>query len=178
MKTSATYGFVGALAGAFLVLLQYFAGLHSDPAKLGVANAIGGIGGLVIGISAIVLGMRARRAEAASAGHEYGYGPAFAAGFQVSLVSCLVSAVFTYCYYAFINPAFTEVLTEDALAKAQAKGLSGAQLDRMQGFYHGMFSPLGALIVTIIFGLIGGVVISLLAAIFVRSKEPPRVAAV
>jgi hypothetical protein len=175
MKTSAIYGFVSALAGAFLVLLQYFAGLHSDPAKLGVANAIGTIGGVAIAIACITLGMRARRAEAA--GREFGYGSAFAAGFQVTVVSTVLSAIFTYAYYAFINPAFSEVLTENALAKLQAGGMSGAKLDSMEGFYHHLFSPLGALIIALIFGTILGIVISLLAAIFVRTKEPPRVAA-
>ena len=176
MKTSAIYGFVSALAGAFLVLLQYFTGLHSDPAKLGVANAIGGIGGLAIAITCIVLGMRARRAE--STGGEFNYGSAFVAGFQVTLVSTVLSAIFSYAYYAFINPAFSEVMTENALSKAQAGGMSGAQLERVEGFYHSMFSPVGALIVTLVFGMIVGTILCLLAAIFVRSNQPPKVAPV
>ena len=61
MKTYLLYGFISSLAGAFLTLILYFAGFHSDPAKLAMAGWIGGLVGLAIVITCITLGVKARR---------------------------------------------------------------------------------------------------------------------
>jgi hypothetical protein len=177
MKTCALYGFISTLAGAFLVLILYFAGFHSDPAKLGAAKVIGGFGGLAIAIACTVLGVRARREETAAA-EEFGYGATLGAGVLISLVASILGAIFTYAYHAFINPGFSEILIQDAMSKLEAKGISGAQLDKIESFNRVMFSPVAMAVIALIFGFIGGVIISLVVAAFLKRPAPARPPAV
>jgi Protein of unknown function (DUF4199) len=171
MKTCSLYGFILALAGALLTLALYFLGFHSDPAKLTAAKWIGGLGGLAIGITFTVLGVRARRAEVPES-EEFGYGRALGAGVLLSLVSSFLSAVFAYAYNAFINPGFTEIMLQDAMDKAQAKGVSGAQLDQVEKFTRLMMGPGAQGVTTLIFGFIFGFIISLVVAAFLKRAAP------
>jgi hypothetical protein len=171
MKTCALYGFITALAGAFLVLILYFLGFHSDPAKLGAAKTIGGFGGLAIGIVCTALGVKARRQELPPT-DEFGYGAALGAGVLISLFASILSGIFTYAYHAFINPGFSEILIQDAMAKIEAKGVSGAQLDKIESFNRIMFSPVPMALIALIFGFIFGVIISLVVAAFLKKPAP------
>jgi hypothetical protein len=171
MKTCALYGFISTLAGAFLVLILFFAGFHSDPAKLGAAQVIGGFGGLAIAVTCTALGVRARREETPAA-EEFGYGATLGAGVLISLVGSILGAIFTYAYHAFINPGFSEILIQDALTKMEAKGVSGSQLDKIESFDRIMFSPAGMAVTALILGFIFGVIISLIVAAFLKRPAP------
>ncbi len=62
MKTYLTYGFYLAFASALLVFALYFLGLHDSAEKLGTAQTVQTVVGLVITVGGIVLGTKARRA--------------------------------------------------------------------------------------------------------------------
>jgi hypothetical protein len=177
MKTCALYGFISTLAGAFLVLILYFAGFHSDPSKLGAAQAIASIGGLAIAVTCTALGMRARREETPAA-EEFGYGATLGAGVLIALVGSVLGAIFTYAYHAFINPGFSEILIQDAVTKMEAKGVSGAQLDKIESFDRILFSPVGMAVSALVIGFIFGVIISLIVAAFVKRPAPSQPPAV
>jgi ABC-type antimicrobial peptide transport system permease subunit len=100
------------------------------------------------------------------------------AGVLISLVASVLSAIFTYCYHAFINPGFSDVLIQDALAKMEAKGVSGAQLDKIESFDRILFSPPAMAAIALIFGFIFGVIISLIVAAFVKRPSPAQPPAV
>ena len=177
MKTCSLYGFIMALAGALLTLVLYFMGFHSDPARLEAAKWIQNIGGLAIGVGVLVLGVRARRAEVPET-EEFGYGRAVGAGVQISLVSSVLSAAFTYAYGAFINPGFAEILVQDAMDKAQAKGASGAQLDQAEKFIRLMMGPGAMSTLALILGFIFGVIIALVVGAFLKraaAESPPAI---
>jgi hypothetical protein len=177
MKTCSLYGFISALAGAFLVLALYFLGFHSDLSKLGAAKVIGGLVGLAIAIVCTVLGVRARREEVPAA-EEFGYGSALGAGVLISLVASVLSAIFTYCYHAFINPGFSDILLQDALSKLEGKGIPSAQMDKIESIDRIMFSPAAMAAIALIIGFIFGVIISLVVAAFVKRPSPAQPPAV
>jgi hypothetical protein len=171
MKTCSLYGFISALAGAFLTLILFFAGLHSDPARLSAAGWIGGLGGLAIAVTCLVLGIKARRSEAPGA-EEFGYGSAFGAGALISLVSAILSSIFTYIYHSFINPAFSEILLQDKLAKLEASGMSGDKLEKAESMTRTMLSPVAETVTVLILGFVFGVIISLIVAGFLKRPGP------
>ncbi len=177
MKTCALYGFISSLAGAFIILALYFLGFHSDQAKLGAAKAIGGFGGIACAVVITSLGVRARRDEL-PASEEFGYGSALWAGVVIAFVASFLSALFSYVYYAFINPGFSEILIQDAMAKVEAKGISGPQLEKIEGFNRFIFTPVWESIFALIFGFIFGVVLALIIAAFLKRPAPAKVAAV
>jgi hypothetical protein len=176
MKTCALYGFISALAGAFLTLIQFFLGLHSDAAKLGIASWVGGLGGLAIYIVCISLGAKARREET-PATDAFGYGRALRAGLGVALFSTVLSTAFNYCYNAFINPAFTDLLLQDRLSKMEASGMSGDKLDKAEAMTRMMFNPVPMAVYFVIVGMILGLIVSLIVAAVVKREAalPPRV---
>jgi Protein of unknown function (DUF4199) len=176
MKTYALYGFISALAGAFLTLILYFLGFHSDAAKLSAAAWIGGILGLGILITCIVLGIRAKRTER-PATEKFGFGSSFGAGFMVSLVSTVLSTGFTYIYNAYINPAFTEIMLQDRLSKMENSGMAGDKLDKAEAMTRMMFNPIPQALYFLVAGIIFGAILSLiLAGFFTRpASQPPRV---
>jgi Protein of unknown function (DUF4199) len=176
MKTCALYGFFAALAGAFLNLILFFAGFHSDPAKLAAAGIIGLVAGLAIGVTCTVLGVKARRAEF-PATEEFGYGRAFVAAFQVSLVASFLSSIFTYCYDAFINPAFLDMMVQDKLAKLEASGASSDQLEKAQAGMNFVMHPVPQAIFAFVGGIIFGLIIALIvAACLKRPAQAPALA--
>lgn len=169
MKTPALYGFISALAGAVLNLILYFSGLHSDPAKVATAQAIGWLG-TVIFIVCLVLAVRARRAEV-PASQPFGYGSALWTGTQMAFVSAVLGAIFYYCYVRFINPALVDVLFQAQDEKLQAKGLSGPALDRAEGFMRTMLQPGVSSFTFVLFAFPIGFVLALIVAAFVRRPE-------
>jgi Protein of unknown function (DUF4199) len=175
MKTVALYGFISALAGAFLTLIQFFLGLHSDLAKLPIANWVGGLGGLAIYAACITLGTRAKRAEL-PATEGFGYGRALWTGLQVASVATVLNTLFGYAYNNFINPAFTDLLLQDKLAKLESSGMSGDKLDQAESMTRMMFRPIPIAIYFVIIGMVSGLIISLIVAAIVKRPEtaPPR----
>lgn len=167
MKTYLTYGLAMALAGAVLTLALYFLGYHSDPAKIGVAQGIGSIGGLAIGITCIVLGTKARRAEL-PANELFGYGRALGAGVMIVLFASLFGIVTNLLYITVINPSMTDITVQAQLDKLEAKGLSGARLEQVEKMTRMMTkAPVQAA-----FGFLGGMffgtIVSLVTAAFLK----------
>jgi hypothetical protein len=173
MKTCALYGFISALAGAFLNLILFFSGFHSDPAKLAAATWIGGVLGLAIAVTCIVLGIKARRAEVPVT-EEFGYGRALGTGSLVALVSSFLSAIFTYAYYSFINSAFIDIVVQDKVAKAEASGASGDRLEKIEAGTRMFMQPIPQAIVVLIMGFIIGFIISLVVAAILKRAAPAQ----
>jgi hypothetical protein len=163
MKTCALYGFISALSGAFLILILFFTGFHSDPAKLTAAKWIGGVCGLAIGVSCMVLGVKARRAEI-PANEEFGYGKALGAGFQISVFSAIFSAIFSYAYNAFINPGFADLMVQDSMAKMEASGMSSDRIEKAEAGMRMFMGPVPQAVSTLIGGVVFGLIIALLVA--------------
>ncbi|HEY5078554.1 MAG TPA: DUF4199 domain-containing protein [Opitutaceae bacterium] len=172
MKTCSLYGLILAITGAIVTLVLFFLGFHSDPAKVGTGQMIGGLTILAASIVITSLGIKARRAEVPGS-EPFGYGRALGAGVLISLVAVVLSTVFNIIYTVFINTGFTEVMVQAQMDKLQAKGLSGAQLDQAEKMTRMMMGPVPAAIVGILFGMIIGTIISLILAAFLKRPAPP-----
>jgi hypothetical protein len=173
MKTCALYGFISALSGAFLILILFFAGFHSDPAKLTAATWIGGVCGLAIGVTCMVLGVKARRAET-PAGEGFSYGRALGTGFMISVFSSILSAIFTYSYYAFINPGFVDIVVQDKMAKLAATGVSSDKLEKTEAGMRMFMGPVPQAVSAIIGGVVGGLIIALIVAAVMKRPAPDQ----
>jgi hypothetical protein len=173
MKTYLLYGFISSLAGAFLTLILYFAGFHSDPAKLAMAGWIGGLVGLAIVITCITLGVKARREEVPP-DQDFGYWSSFLAAFMISTVSNLFSLGFTVIYNVYINPTFLELMRQQQITKMENGGMSS---DKAESATAMMFGVVPQAVIFIIFGTIIAAVISFIMAGFFTRKavQPPKI---
>jgi len=175
MKHCLLFGFISALACSFVTLVLFFAGFHSDVSKLGTANVVGGVANLAIAITCMVLGTKAVR-EDNPPEEAFGYGRALWAGFRIAAVSTVISSVFSYCYFAFINPGFSDVLLQDKMTKLEASGVSGAKLEQAESMTKMFLAPGPAAIFGLVIGLIFGLVVSLIVAAFLkRAPQAPAV---
>lgn len=171
MKHALFYGFLSALIGAVVVLGLYFTGFHSDVAKLPAAGWIGGLCGLLVTTACMVLGTKAIR-EDNPPDEDFGYGRALWAAFRVSVVSTFLYAVFNFCYVSFINPNLIDLMVQSQVAKAEAKGMSGAALDNFETMTRKLSQPIPNFVFVVIFGVIFGFLISLVVAAFLKRPAP------
>jgi hypothetical protein len=174
MKTCAFFGFLSALAGAFLYLILFFTGFHSDPSKLAAAGWIGGLGGLMIAVTCMVLGVKARRAEVPET-EDFGYGRALWAGVVIGAVASFFSAIFTYAYYTFINPGFLDLMVQDKMAKLEAGGMSSDRMDKAEATMRMFMAPIPQAFVGLFGGIIFGVIMALIVAAFLKRPTPDKV---
>ncbi len=173
MKIYLTYGAAMAIAGAVLNVVFYLLGLHSDPAKLSLAQVLGICLGLPISVVCLVLGIKARRAEVPPT-EEFSYGRALGAGVMISLFAGLFGMVTTYVYAAFINPEFVDVIVRAQVQGMEAKGLSAAQTEGAEKMIRAFSGPTAQTITALVGSLIFGTVISLIAAAFLKREAAPE----
>jgi len=174
MKTYLTYGFAMALAGLLLNLALFFTGFHSDADKLGTAQTIATVIGLVITVAGVVLGTQARRAEK-PATEAFTYGNALGAGVLICLFATLLGVVTNYVYMHLINPGMQDLLVQAQIAKWEAAGLTGDQIDNAEKVMRKMMHPALQAVFGLLIGVVFGTIISLVTSAFLRREAAPAV---
>lgn len=175
MKTYVTYGFIMALGGLLVNLVLFFLGFHSDVEKLSTAQWIGGLVGLAIAITVLVLGTQARRADVPVT-EPFGYGRALGAGVMIVLFSAIFGVIFNLLYMQFINPGLPDLIVQAQSAKFEAKGMTGAQLEQAEKFTRMMTGPVLSSCFNFIGGMFIGTIIALVTSAFLKRSAPPPVA--
>lgn len=173
MKIPLIYGLLMAIVGALLTFGLYFGGFHDTPEKLQMIRWPSAGVGVIAAIGLVVLSVRARRAEY-PANREWGYGSAFGTGVVTGLWACLFSAVFSFVYFAMINPQFSDVVYQLQAQTMEAKGVPADVIARQEGIMRKVMSPVGLTIVQTVQAIFGSVIFSLVIAIFLRKPLPVR----
>ncbi len=173
MKTYLTYGAGMAVANLLFNLILFFTGFHTDAEKMGsgLGSVIGYCGLLAIGITGLVLGIKARRAEVPE-GEPFGYGQAFGAGMMITVFAALFGIVTSYLYFGIINANFGDVIYQVQVAKMEAKGMSADKIAQAEPIMR-KFMSLPAMIV---FGVVGTIfwntILGLIVAAFTKRPNP------
>jgi hypothetical protein len=178
MKTYLTYGFAMALAGGLLTLALFFLGYHTDPEKLETAQWISLPLFIAIAAVIIVLGTKARQAEV-PASEPFGYGRALGAGVMIVLFSSLFGIVINFVYFQYINPEFVDVMVQVQTDKLENQGVGSSQIEQMEKGMRMMMKPPLLAFFGFVQAMIGGTLIALITAAFLRrpaSAEPPAIA--
>lgn len=175
MKTSLLYGAMMAIASAVLTLVLFFLGLHSDPEKIPTAQLVATVSLIVINVTGIVLGIRARRAEC-PLDRPFGYGQALLAGLLVGVFAGIFASVFQVMYTTLINPAFIDVLVQQQSAKLEATGMPSEQVEKALGMMRFIFKPAVQFVIGLLSWAFWAFVISLIAAAFLKRSDSPAAA--
>lgn len=166
LKRGLIYGGAIAAAGAALTAVISAAGLQPTEG----AGQLVGLLGLLFPVVGIVLAIRAaKRAETG----EFTFGDGFKQGLVVSAVAALLSAVLTYLYVTVIDPDYLETVRAATEAQLRAQGYSAREIARTQAATGGMTTPGAASLIGGITQFVLGLVISALAALFMRRKADP-----
>ena len=177
MKTYLTYGFAMAFVGALLNFAFYFLGYHSDPAKLQTAQTIAIWLGLAVSVVCIILGTRARRAEAPLT-EEFGYGAALATGVLITLIAAFFNVVLSYLYVQIVNPSFMDTVAQMQIQKLEARGMTPTQIEQAETMMRRFMTPVAQAIFGFLGTMLFGTVISLITSAFLKrsTSEPPPMA--
>ncbi|MEQ9305719.1 MAG: DUF4199 domain-containing protein [Marinoscillum sp.] len=159
------YGVIGGLIGIIFFVIQDFAGLAGDPDFGWVSMVIS------IAITAVIIAL-AQKEYKANGDQFMNYGEGLGLGTLLSVVSGLLSSVFTYVYVSFINPTFVENIRQQQIVAMEEKGLSDAEIEQGMKMAENFSGPTALFI----FGLLGavffGFLISLVVSAFLKKSRP------
>ena len=169
MKTTFLHGAGIAIANALVTLGFFFTGVHSSAERLAATQWLGTL--LVIGVCAagLFLAVRERRAGLAPE-KEWGFAPAFGTGVLTGLFASLLGILPNYVYFAVINPGFSDVLGAMQQSALEARGLSGAEIERILPVMEKFRGP-GVLTASGAFmGFVWASLVALVVSFFLRAK--------
>lgn len=159
MKTPLTYGLGIAIATGVFLLIQYLAGLHSDPTHIVWAQRLQTVGTL-IGVLGIWAGLRQVRAT--NPNGRISYGQCVGIGVLIALVWGLASALINYVYFAYLNPDYPEIMRQFQLQGMRSMGAPEAVIEQQEKRLQTWMSPMMMAMMTPISIVFMGLIISLL----------------
>jgi hypothetical protein len=169
MSTKFVYALTLTICGAIFNLLLYFTGYQTE--KLATGQYFQWFG-FVLMFVVLWLGIKAVREESPHQARTYGQ--CLGAGVLISLYSGLMSAVYSYIHFKFVNPNFADYQIELIRAKWAAAGMSDAQMEKAEGFTRMMMGPVTQAIMTPIMVVFIGLILSLIIAAFLKRNPPPE----
>lgn len=159
--TGTRYGLLAGLVLIVLGLLIHLTGMVDYTGQDSSSNWLTNLINWGVIAAAIVLAVKQHR-DTELGGH-ITFGRSFFVGFIVTLLAAVVSMVWGYVFFSFVEPSLIESMLEmsrDQMMEQQ--GLSGSEVDNAMGMISWMFTPimlslmggLALLVVGIIFSLI------------------------
>ena len=115
------------------------------------------------------------RDEAPEKGMSYGRG--VGAGTLISLYSGLMSAVYSFIHFKFVNPEFADYQIAMIRQKWEAAGMGEAQMAQAEKFVRVMMGPVAQAILTPVFVVIFGLICSLIIAAIVKRPAQEEIKA-
>lgn len=103
------------------------------------------------------------------------FGQATGAGVIIFVYYSIISAVFAYIFYSFIDTGFMGKMIAMSEEAGLKKGYSQEQIDLGMQFTKKIMTPVFISIMSIFINMFFGVVISLIVAAFVRKEGNPMV---
>jgi hypothetical protein len=100
------------------------------------------------------------------------YGKGVGTGVLISLYSGLMSSVYSYIHFKFVNTEFADYQIALIRAKWEAAGMGSAQIEQAEGITRTMMGPVAQAIMTPIMVVLFGLVLSLIIAAFVKRNPP------
>ncbi|WP_421872299.1 DUF4199 domain-containing protein [Marinoscillum sp.] len=159
------YGIIGALISIIVFVVQDFAGIAGNPDTSWIATV------LSIVIYAGIIFVAQNDYKKNGDGH-LNYGEGLGLGTLLSLVSSVISSIFTYIYVSFINPTFIENIRQTQIQALEEQGMTDAQIEQSMGVMEAMSGPTAMLIFGILGGVFFGFIVSLIVTAFTKKSRP------
>jgi len=100
------------------------------------------------------------------------FGQGLGIGFWVSLVGGVISSVFSFIYFTFIDTSFTEQLVEKTRFGMEEQGMSDTDIDAAMSITEMFLTPGALAIFGVVFIIIGGFIISLISSAINKKADP------
>lgn len=172
MSTKFIYALTLTICGALLNLLLYFTGFQTE--KLATGQYFQWLG-FVLMFAILWLGIKAVRDEAPEKGMSYGRG--VGTGTLISLYSGLMSSVYSFIHFKFVNTEFADYQLALIRPKWEAAGMGEAQMDQAEKMTRAMMGPVAQAIMTPIFVVLIGLILSLIIAAILKRPAADEIKA-
>ena len=172
MNTKFIYALILTITGALLNLLLFFTGFQTE--KLATGQYFQWLG-FVLMFAVLWLGLKAVREESPHKAMSYGKG--VGTGVLISLYSGLMSSVYSFIHFKFVNTQFADYQIAMIRPKWEAAGMAEAQMDQAEKMTRAMMGPVAQAILTPILVTIFGLICSLIIAAFLKRAAPDDVKA-
>jgi len=110
-----------------------------------------------------------------SLGGNISFGKAFLSGFLIVLVASIVSSIYSYIFFTFIDPAYLERIIQQTLEQTEAKmlekGLSEEQMEPALAMTRKFMSPIMMSVMAVLSSAVFGAILSLIAAAFIKKED-------
>lgn len=163
-STVLTYGLYFGIASIVFSLITFYAGL--------MGNQGFSLIGYVLYPVFIFLGIKYYKEKENGGFLKYGKG--LGIGVLISAVGGVVSALFIYVFFTFIDPAKHTEMIAIVQEKQLQGGISEAQLEQMGGMMSKMMSPIMMSVFVIVGALFWGLVFSLIIAAILKKDPEPK----
>ena len=167
MGTKFIYALILTICGAVLNLLLYFTGYQTE--KLATGQYLQWFGFLIMFV-VLWLGIKAVREESEHKAMSYGQG--VGAGVLISLFSGLMSAIYSFIHFKFVNPEFADYQLELIRQKWAAAGMPEARMEQAEKMTRMFMSPVAYAIMTPIMAVIFGLLMALVISAFLKRNPP------
>ncbi len=172
MNTKVFYALVWTIGSAVFQLTLFFSGFQTE--RIATGKYLQWLG-LLIAVAVLWLGIKAARDEKPD--RPLSYGQRLGAGVLISLYAGLMSAVYTWFHFKFINVNFAEYTLATVRERWAAAGLSASQMETAERVTRTFIGPeVQALMTPVITVILGLVLSSIIAAILEPRAVPPAAA--
>ncbi len=161
--TALRYGVIGGLISIVLGLVSYLAGMQ------GTIPTIISIISIIVNIAIIVYAIRAHRDN--DLGGYISYGRCLGVGVLTALIMGVISAVWVYVLYNFIDPGLPEMMTQMQIEQLEEQGMSDDQIEASLDMMSRFTSPNAIAGMALIGGPIWGLIVSLIAGAFLKKDR-------
>ncbi len=103
------------------------------------------------------------------------YSQGLGIGTLVSLVSAVISSVFSYIYIKFVDEGYFDRIEEQTIRSMEEQGLSDEEIERAMEITANFTNPEMTLVFGLIAGVFFGFVISLIITAFTKNSNPEDV---
>lgn len=163
-----TTGQVAKKWGLYLGLVFIVYGLIQQLAGLAANDTVGYLAYIIL-IAGIVLAHREYKKE----GNGYmSYKQGFSIGAVVTVISSIMSIAFTYVYIKFVDDSMIDMIKDKQLEELEASDMSDAQIEQAMEFTAGFMTPEVMMALALFFGILIGIVISLVIAAITKNTDP------
>jgi hypothetical protein len=166
MKTTVRFGLI--LAGTLIGLSLLFFGLALD--KNETVQSISSILNILINAVIVFIGIRAERETTGNGFISFGKG--FSTGMMITLIGSAITGVYTYLYFAFLNPGmitFIRMKQEEEMLK---RGMSDEAVEKMADNMHAWTTPELMTLFAFLGMILIGLVISMICAAILKKENP------
>lgn len=101
------------------------------------------------------------------------YGKSVGAGVIINLYGAIISAIFVYVLYAFIDPGLMDKSLAIAEERMVARGMPESTIEQAMQVQSKMIKPWFTAMMSVINGVFMGLILSLIVSLFVMKKGNP-----